>query len=652
LFGNQALLGLINTRPDLLQQGVQTSAPQTPQTTTTPTVDELLAQGSADPSGLMIPMEDMVPPMLPPYSQLTDEELTALVPLAMFSQGYDPSVLNTPEGALLQERFLRNLRLQSNLSALDAYGRLLETQKALDDRVNAFFGDIAEDMSVAFSQQNLQMVVGEIIKNWKTRNPNRSWNRLAPNVRMNEIRTLLRTPEAFPSLSHLYQRWRNIKTRLEQRKAMLPIQDRERVSYLERELGNTFEDFIMKYLILDDPEEAELERYNRLMSYMAAQQGALGLEGLPSVGGLPSVSAPSFGLPSLGGGSYGSGGAPQQQPQEHPFRAVEDKFNDLLRQSHTIKNKVVQLNAPPASIGLGSLHLMGDYQQMRNFILSSGVLSGRTPAETRQYANTVFRILDRANTLSDIQAEANRYLQSHKDEDQEIGRRLWNVYLLLQTAYIAQENGVNISASNRRFWSAVIPRIIRHTSHIQKTQTLYGDRIRRQGNQGQFRSGDEAVADIYEMTQQSPQEILQTIGGRTVAIVNADQTTIRDLQNRGFKAALNLQLDAPLYREVLKIANQASGSFGQGRTEKVAQLSRQLIGLLTAQYPNLINQLSVMLTQMEKQGERQKLFGNRKVIFALTPKPGNKGILTVYMTDPVYPQQRRTQGRTQRGGGH
>lgn len=642
------------TQPQGGQTPQQPPAQPTTQNSQT-TLDELLAGAAAD--GTLSINEAFVPPLLPEYIKLSDEELAALVPLSMFSQGFDPSVLGTAEGAIIQERIMRNLRIQSNLTALDTYGKLLDTRRALDERTNALFADVAEDLRTVLSSQNLQFVVSEIIKNWKTRNPNRSWNKLAVNVRMNEIRSLMRNPQAFPALTHLYQRWQNLKTRLEQRKAMLPPQDRDRVSHLETELGNSFEDFIMRYLIVDDPEEAEMERYNRLMQYMSAQQQALGLSSpnVPMVGQPTATSGfPQFSFTGYRGSP--TGGAPQQGGQPLTILDIEKPFNDLLNKSFQVKNGVLQLNEFSQGFGRTAISDLGDFKTILGFVAGSGLLP-QDPA----LANEVLNLLRGGRTINSLIFEANEFLKKGDLTSQEKGMALWNIALLLGTAHIAKQHGLPPFQENRSLWAEVVPRIVEFTADQLRTKTIAGRRAGETLGQPQ-----ETNTRIYQITRQSPQQIWQLFGQRTAFVVNQpvqpNEVGVRPPDLPNYERVLRFDIDAPLFNALQQIANTTSGLYGN-RTPEATQTVRQgaqnVIGLLMRHHGANINRgLRSLLERMQEQGERSKQFGERDFGIVLMPRYKTNaqnqrimagGTVVIYMSKPKpRPQQRPQQGR---GGG-
>ncbi|MEM2049544.1 MAG: hypothetical protein QXZ11_00290 [Thermoproteota archaeon] len=276
-----------------------------------------------------VPQTLPTPSVLPKYHGFSEEELALWEPLWLLSRGYTlPDDDFSRQLALMGYR--EQFRKEADLIAFDAYRKNLEIRAQHDQRVRQLFAPIAQDFNTVFSSEAIQQALREVIAAYKSTNPKISWNKLSPDAKRREILRFMQQGR-LPTLKRFAEQWGRLKNSFQAYKTLLQPADQMVVAELDGILGGSFEDFILKYLTLNDPEEEEQQRqlqalrqqhllYRQLMKefpdiYQRPQLGG------GTIGGASGLT-PNF---SLGGGSPQiGGGRGSGQPQSSPQGASID----------------------------------------------------------------------------------------------------------------------------------------------------------------------------------------------------------------------------------------------------------------------------------------------------------------------------------------
>lgn len=295
--------GWRTTLPDISLGGATTPQP-------TPQTQQPALPGSLDE---FVPQTLPTPSVLPKYQGFSEEELALWEPLWMLSRGYTlPDDEFSRELALMGYR--EQFKKEADLIAFDTYRKNLELRAQHDQRVRQLFAPVAQDFNTVFSSEAIQQALREVIAAYKSTNPKISWNKLSPDAKRREILRFMQQGR-LPTLKRFAEQWKRLKDNFFLYRQMLDPADQMVVSELDGVLGGSFEDFILKYLTLNDPEEEEQERQLRelrrqheLMLQMQREYPDLYRPPVAGGGG----GAPGGGL-NLGGGGlprFGGGGSP------------------------------------------------------------------------------------------------------------------------------------------------------------------------------------------------------------------------------------------------------------------------------------------------------------------------------------------------------
>lgn len=272
-----------------------------------------------------VPQTLPTPSVLPKYQGFSEEELALWEPLWMLSRGYTlPDDEFSKQFALMGYR--EQFRKEADLIAFDTYRKNLELRAQHDQRVRQLFAPVAQDFNTVFSSEAIQQALREAIAAYKSTNPKISWNKLSPDAKRREILRFMQQGR-LPTLKRFAEQWKRLKDNFFLYRQMLDPADQMVVGELDGVLGGSFEDFILKYLTLNDPEEEEQERQLRELRrqhelMLQMQREYPDLYRSPSLGGAnnPPLGGMNFGgsgLPRFGGGGFpqqsagGMGGSPE-----------------------------------------------------------------------------------------------------------------------------------------------------------------------------------------------------------------------------------------------------------------------------------------------------------------------------------------------------
>lgn len=403
---------------------------------------DLSSQGNQSlPSSLdeFVPETLPTPSLLPKFQSFTEEELLLYQPLWMLSKGY-----TLPEDdfsrQLAEMAYQEQFRKEMELISFDAYRKNLEIRAEHDQRVRQLFAPIGHDFNTVFSSEAIQQALKEVIDAYKATNPRISWNRLSPDAKRREILRFMQQGR-LPTLKRFAEQWGRLKANFQSYKMLLHPNDQMVVSELEGILGGSFEDFILKYLTLNDPEEEaqqrqliELRRQHELMRRLMKEY--------PDLYPKPQINVPptgGLGLGSLagGGGTKFSGGG-GGQPSSNQQGAVIDfrKYATQFVQSFS-NPKGVDLFADPSIAGLHLSTLFTGRQ---------GATANELVSTIRKYTllpeNRIASIVSKHRTVSGVMEEMKRLFrdaQKSIQNDLRVGTISPNTQKLVRdfSAYVA-----------------------------------------------------------------------------------------------------------------------------------------------------------------------------------------------------------------------
>lgn len=542
--------GWRTTLPDISLGGATTPQP-TPQAPEQPALP-----GSLDE---FVPQTLPSPSVLPKYQGFTEEELALWEPLWMLSRGYTlPDDEFSKQLALMGYR--EQFRKEADLIAFDTYRKNLELRAQHDQRIRQLFAPLGQDFNTVFSSEAIQYALREVVAAYKASNPKISWNKLSVDAKRREILRMMQQGK-LPTVKRFAEQWGRLKQNFELYKTLLDPADQMVVSELDGILGGRFEDFILKYLTLNDPEEEEQERqiqalrqqhllYRQLREefpdlYQNPQIGG----GTMGGGGNPSAPSTSYGGGEQRGRGSGSGQGTRGSgvPDIEPYKQYLGRFlNDIKI------NQYGQLSIPFLSPNIALKPLTTAFTG-EEFASLEETLKGITT--TINLNRPLLRkVLEENQTLaqlrSSFESAANNLRTHYHPSDPKSAEAMDNFYahgfLLLVAAVLLEAQAKGRSLSDLREsgeWSEIVNAIT--GTLVQAAQKITGQTHNREfvGTHGRRASeiggagGREPAAEyqIFERTGQRTSLRREVI---KKAVVEALGTNYNDLTVREHGGAL------------------------------------------------------------------------------------------------------------------